>query len=131
MHPTIDQSIVFTYTDDLDASSRFFADVMELEMVVDQGPCHIFKLNDRSFIGVCALPDRPRERTGVTITLVTNDVDAWHDFLVGKGVEYVHEPARSARFGIYSSLFHTPDGYRIEIQRFDDAAWHLGRGATD
>ncbi len=75
MHPPIDQNIVFTYTDNLDEASTFFREVMELEFVVDQGACHIFRMSQTSFIGVCCLPDRPREQAGVTITLVSNDVD--------------------------------------------------------
>lgn len=124
MRPPIDQSIVFTYTDDLEAGSRFFREIMELEFVVDQGPCHIFRLTETSFLGVCNLPDRPTNKAGVTITIVSGDVDGWHDFLTAKGVEYVKEPSRSERFSIYSSLFVSPHGYRIEIQNFDDAGWH-------
>lgn len=127
MRPAIDQTIVFTYTNDLDAGAAFFADIMELEQVVDQGPCRIFRLTDKSFIGVCSLPDRPTEKAAVTITIVSDDVDGWHRFLTARGVEYVAEPAPSERFGIYSSLFISPHGYRIEIQRFDDADWHRGR----
>ena len=51
--PTIDRSIVFTYTNDLPSASRFFRQVLGLDFVVDQGPCHIFRLTDESFIGVC------------------------------------------------------------------------------
>lgn len=129
MRPAIDQTIVFTYTDDLVAGAAFFADVLELELVVDQGSCRIFRLTDTSFVGVCALPDRPKEKTAVTITIVSDDVDGWHRFLTAKGIEYVSEPAPSERFGIYTSLFISPHGYRIEIQSFDDAGWHRGRAS--
>ena len=124
MRPKIDQSVVFTYTDDLEAGSRFFREVMELDFVVDQGPCHIFRLSDTSFLGVCNLPDRPTNKAGVTITIVSGDVDGWHEFLVARGVEYVKEPSHSPKFNVYSSLFISPHGYRIEIQNFDDRDWH-------
>ena len=90
---------------------------------MDQGPCHIYRMTESSYIGVCCLPDRPSEKVGVTITIVSNDVDGWHQFLVGKGVEFVKAPSHSAEFGVYSSLFVSPHGYRIEIQCFDDAEW--------
>lgn len=121
--PAITHNITFTYTTDLPAASRFFSDVLELELAVDQGACHIFKLTDTSFIGVCDLPDRPYEQAGLTITIVSDDVDGWHDFLTSKGVAFVRDPDHSDRFGVYSSLFLSPDGYRIEIQRFDDPDW--------
>ena len=131
MRPAIDRSIVFTYSNDLAAAAQFFGEVMELELVVDQGPCRIYRLTEQSFLGVCTLPDRPSAQAGVTITIVSDDVDGWHRFLTAKGVSYVREPAPSERFGIYSSLFLSPHGYRIEIQRFDDPQWHAGRSGAD
>jgi catechol 2,3-dioxygenase-like lactoylglutathione lyase family enzyme len=124
--PPISDSVVFTYTDDLPASSKFFRDVLELEFVVDQGLCHIFRLSSTSYIGVCALPGRPRSPVGVTITIVTPDVDGWHRFLTAKGLIYANEPKVSERFNVYSSLFIDPNGYRIEIQNFRDPNWRNG-----
>lgn len=127
MRPSINQNVVFTYCDDLEGASRFFREIMELEFVVDQGACHIFKMSETSFLGVCNLPDRPRAQAGVTITIVSDDVDGWHNFLTAKGVEYVKPPGHSEQFNVYSSLFISPHGYRIEIQHFDDTDWHMRR----
>ncbi len=123
MHPPIDQNVIFTYTEDLEAASAFFRDVMELDFVVDQGACQIFRMSESCFIGVCKLPDRPSAQAGVTITLVSNDVDGWFQFLRDKGVDFERQPAHSDRFGVYSTLFISPHGYRIEIQSFDDSEW--------
>ena len=122
-HPPIDQSIVFTYTDDLTGGSAFFSEILELELVVDQGACHIYRLTDSSFVGVCSIPGRPSNSAAVTITIVSNEVDRWHSFLTSKGVEYVKPPSHSDEFEVYSSLFMSPDGYQVEIQRFDDSTW--------
>ena len=127
MRPPISQSIVFTYTDDLERASRFFREVMALDFVVDQGACHIFRLTAESYLGVCQLADRPKGKAGLTITIVSDDVEAWHDFLTTKGVVYVQPPRASPEFGVFSSLFLSPEGYRIEIQRFADPDWHRGR----
>jgi len=126
LRPVIDQSIVFTYTNDLVSASAFFADTMELDFVVDQGACHIYRLTETSFLGVCDLPGRPTNEAAVTITIVSSDVDGWYEFLTAKGLEYVKEPSHSPEFGVYSSLFMSPHGYRVEIQTFDDADWYLG-----
>jgi predicted enzyme related to lactoylglutathione lyase len=127
MRPPISQSIVFTYTDDLERGSHFFREVMELDFVVDQGACHIFRLTPESYLGVCQLANRPQGKAGLTITIVSDDVEAWHAFLEQKGVTYIQPPKASPEFGVFSSLFLSPDGYRIEIQRFDDPAWHEGK----
>ena len=123
MHPQIDQNVVFTYTDNLNETSSFFRDIMELELVLDQGNCHIYRLSEQCFLGVCNLANRPREQAGVTITIVSSDVDGWYDFLTAKGVEYIKEPSYSPEFNVYSSLFISPHGYRIEIQKFMDKTW--------
>jgi catechol 2,3-dioxygenase-like lactoylglutathione lyase family enzyme len=128
--PSISDSVVFTYTDDLPASSRFFREVLELEFVVDQGLCHIFRLSPTSYIGVCNIPGRPRATVGVTITIVTPDVDGWHAFLTAKGLVYDTAPRLSERFNVYSSLFIDPNGYRIEIQNFRDADWRTPLAVT-
>lgn len=120
MRPPISQSITFTYTDDLERAARFFTDVMELEQVRDQGPCRIFRLTDSAFLGVCTLPGRPKATAGVTITLVSDDVEGWHAFLRAKGVDFEEAPHRKDAFGITATLLIAPHGYRIEIQRFDD-----------
>lgn len=120
MRPPISQSITFTYADDLDRAAHFFAEVMELEEVRDQGACRIFRLTDSAFLGVCTLPGRPRAMAGVTITLVSEDVEGWHDFLRAKGVAFEEEPVRKDAFGITAALLISPHGYRLEIQRFDD-----------
>jgi catechol 2,3-dioxygenase-like lactoylglutathione lyase family enzyme len=129
-HPPITDSIVFTYTDDLAGSSRFLGETLGLALIVDQGPCHIYRLTPTSFLGVCNLPDRPRATAGVTITLVTSDVDGWHRYLTAKGLVYETPPRRSTRFKVYSSLFKDPNGYRIEIQSFDDPGWKGGTPAA-
>ena len=121
--PEISQTITFTYTDDLPAASTFFREVMELEFVVDQGACHIFKMTDQSYLGVCDLPDRPRNAAGVTITLVSDDVDGWYRYLKSKDVGFERVPGHSRQFGVYSTLFISPHGYWVEVQKFDDPRW--------
>ena len=127
MRPEIDQTVVFTYTHDLPAASRFFRETMELDLVHDEGTCHIFRLTEESYLGVCNLPHQAEGKSAVMITIVTDDVDGWHDFLTAKGVEYVTPPTAKPQFGIYTSVFISPNGYQIEIQKFDDSQWHKGK----
>ena len=117
-----DGQIVFTYTDDLEASARFWAETVGLELALDQGACRIFRTGPASFLGVCRLPDRPRAIAGVTITLLTDDVDGWHARLSARGVVFEQAPRAIPEFSVYACLFHDPNGYRVEIQRFEGFA---------
>ena len=116
-----DGQIVFTYSDDLEASTRFWSETVGLALALDQGACRIFRTGRASFLGVCTLPDRPRATAGVTITLVTDDVDGWHARLSARGVAFTHAPRLIGAIGVYACLFHDPNGYRVEIQRFEGA----------
>lgn len=123
MTVTADQQITFLYTTDLEGTSRFYSEIMELPFALDQGCCHIYRLSPSSYIGVCDIADRPKSPVGVTVSLVVPDVDAWCERLKSRGVVFEREPGYSETFKVYGALFLDPNGYRIEIQQFRDPKW--------
>lgn len=125
--PAIDQQITFFYTDDLERLSRFYGEVMELEQVLDQGVCHIFRVTDDSFIGVCNKKDRPRGTKGVMFTFIVRDVMEMFEYLKAKGVEFEVPPSLRPGALVYSAFFRDPEGYMLEIQEFRDARWPYKR----
>ncbi len=122
MRAEFDSMITFCYTEDLDKTDDFYGNVLELPMVLDQGGCRIYRTAERSFLGFCrrvgtGTPD------GVVLTLVTGDVDDWFLKLSSRGVEFEKEPAFNPDFNIYHCFLKDPNGYKIEIQRFEDPRW--------
>lgn len=120
MRPPVRQSITFLYTDDLDRLARFYAEVLGLEQVVDQGDCRIFRVSPSGFVGVCDRRDRPRGTDGVLLSFVVADVDAMHRHLAAKGIVFDAPPTIGAGGTIRSAFFRDPQGYRLEIQEFLD-----------
>lgn len=117
-----DSQITFCYTKDLKSTASFYEEVMELPMVLDQGGCRIYRVSSSSFLGFCqrvetGTPD------GVILTLVTEDVDGWYSRLSEKGVDFQKEPAFNPDYNIYHCFLKDPNGYSIEIQRFEDPRW--------
>ena len=49
-----------------------------------------------------------------------NDVDGAYEVLVALGVETEAPPKLNERFGIYHFFARDPDGYRLELQRFNE-----------
>jgi catechol 2,3-dioxygenase-like lactoylglutathione lyase family enzyme len=125
--PPIDQQITFFYTDDLERLSRFYGEVMELEQVLDQGVCHIYRVTDDSFIGVCNKKDRPRGTKGVMFTFIVRDVMEMFEYLKAKGVEFEVPPSLRPGALVYSAFFRDPEGYMLEIQEFRDSRWPYKR----
>jgi catechol 2,3-dioxygenase-like lactoylglutathione lyase family enzyme len=130
--PRFTQSVTFLYVADVAASRRFYEGALGLVPVHEQagGRIAIYDASagGRGFLGLC--PARgpreiadPRTPGGVVFTFVTRAVEAWHARLVAAGAEVLGQPASSAEYGITGFFFRDPDGYLLEIQRFDTPSW--------
>ncbi|MBT8200336.1 MAG: VOC family protein [Acidimicrobiia bacterium] len=117
-----DSLITFIYVRDLKRSDSFYRETLGLTLATEQPTCRIYRITATAFLGICVRQD-PQEAGGVTITLVRDDVDEFCDLLQSRGVVLEHPPAHNERFNIYHAFFRDPDGYLIEIQRFDDPNW--------
>ncbi|MFH1864757.1 MAG: VOC family protein [Candidatus Eisenbacteria bacterium] len=120
---SIDAQSTFCYTRDLARTAQFYEEVLGLPLVLDQGGCRIYRTAENAYLGFCGREDVERP-AGVILTLVTDDVDAWHARLAGRGVEFEREPAPNPEYGIYHCFLRDPNGYLLEIQRFDDPDWN-------
>ena len=125
--PRIDDQITWVYTNDLPGTARFYAETLGLTQVLDQGQCRVFRTCDHGYIGVCKVrPGRHVEPKGVVLTLVTKQVDEWHERLRKAGAMIEAPPKDSPEYGIYAFFAQDPNGYRLEFQRFHDPNWSKG-----
>jgi catechol 2,3-dioxygenase-like lactoylglutathione lyase family enzyme len=118
----IDSQIVFLATSDLHRTADFYEKTLGLPLALDQGKCRIYKVAREAFIGFCERADPPSV-DGVIITIVTRQVDEYCDLLRARGVVFEKEPALNADYEIYHCFLRDPNGYLVEIQRFDDPRW--------
>ena len=120
MNQKISQQITFLHSEDLRATRHFYCDVLGLSLVRDQGSCLVFQVTESAFIGFCEHITSINTDRSVILTLVTDEVDEWYKGLQEKGINVISEPKHNSKFSIYHFFFHDPDGYWIEIQRFDE-----------
>lgn len=101
-------------------TKKFYSDVLGLQLVRDQGTCLIFRVTGSAFLGFCEHiePIAPGRR--IILTLISDDVDGWYSELMGKKVEIVEPPKANPKYQIYHFFLKDPDGYWVEIQRFND-----------
>jgi catechol 2,3-dioxygenase-like lactoylglutathione lyase family enzyme len=125
MHGPIDSQIVFLVTQDLRATSAFYGQVLGLPLALDQRRCRIYKVTERAFLGFCE-KDEASPVAGVIVTLVTQDVDGWYKELRAHGVQVEKEPTYNPDYRIYHCFLRDPNGYLVEIQRFEDPRWECG-----
>lgn len=124
---TFDYPLVFFYTRDLARTASFYEGTLGLTLVRDQGACRIYRVGASGVIGFCERASTPAQPegepvglpTGVILTLVAADVDGWHDRLRAADVPIEHPPKHNPAYQIYHFFFRDPNGYLLEIQRFD------------
>jgi catechol 2,3-dioxygenase-like lactoylglutathione lyase family enzyme len=122
MRTTFDAGITFCATTDLDATSAFYETLLGLPMVLDQGECRIYRAAPGCYVGFCRKDEQPAT-DGVVITLVTDEVDEWGRRLSEAGVTIEKPPQANPKYAIYHLFARDPNGYLVEIQRFDDPSW--------
>ena len=125
-HP-FDQQVTFLHTADLEATAHFYESVLGLPLALDQGVCRIYRVATDAYVGFCrttdALTQEDTGPSGVILTLVTDEVDAWYERLRAKGVPLEKPPTLNQKFNIYHCFLRDPNGYLLEIQRFNDPDW--------
>ena len=121
--PSIDQTITFLHTHDLEATARFYHNILGLVEVLNQGDCRIYRASSDGYLGFCRRETSTQECDRIILTLVTDEVDAWFRHLSDNGVSFEKPPTHNPRYVIYHCFLRDPNGYLIEIQRFDDPRW--------
>lgn len=120
--PELTQQVTFLHTADLTKTAVFYQTILGLKRVLDQGKCQIFQIGANAFIGFCEHFEGVNPE-GVILTLVSDQVDEWHDYLVAQNIPIEKPPTLNKTFNIYHIFLRDPNGYLIEIQRFLDPAW--------
>lgn len=120
-----DDQITFLYAADLDRAAAFYGDTMGLPLVLVQpAGCRVYRTSANAYIGLCAArEDKAPGGEGVVLCLVSQDVDGWHDRLSRAGVACDGPPRLNPDYGIYHFYFRDPEGYLLEIQRFEQTDW--------
>ncbi len=116
-----DYSITFFFYEDLDEAAQFYENVLEFELVLDQGVAKIFRISGRSYFGIVDGTKghlRPQQKSAALLTIVVEDVCGWHEVLKNKNVRNISD----IRQGTFCEhfFFEDPAGYALEVQRFRD-----------
>ena len=119
----VQANIVFLYYRDIPAAQRFYEDVVGLRLTVDQGYSKIYQISPTSFVGLVDETQglhRASDAKPVTLSFVTEQVDAWYEYLVSRGVQ-VRGPVRDGtRQPTRGFVAIDPEGYFLEFERFLD-----------
>ena len=76
-----DYAITFFYYDDIAQVAPFYEEVLGFELVLDQGMARIYRIAGRNIFGIVDGNRghlRHQPKSAVLLTLVVEDVAAWH-----------------------------------------------------
>lgn len=116
---------LFLYYRDLDRATTFYTKTLGMELVADYEMARIIRMSEDSYV---ILVDATKgmhsadEPKAVAVALLTDQLDEWHAYLAGQGIQprrpYAPRPG-SAHDGF---VVEDPEGYLLEFERFNTHA---------
>ena len=124
--PKIGSGITWFYYDNFPQATAFYETVLGLTSIVDQGWARIYPIGNGGFLGTVNTQAgkgscTTQPESAVLLTLVVDDVTAWHAHLKKRGVNGLTKIEQREDIQIACFFFEDPGGYRLEIQTFLDA----------
>lgn len=120
--PAISASNAFYYYEDVEAAHDFYTEVLGFETVVDYGFAKIMRVAAASYLTVVDAAEGMHssdEPKSVTLAIVTQQVEAWYEYLQAEGVPMHSEftPAEGRAHDGFVAV--DPEGYFLEFERFN------------
>jgi predicted enzyme related to lactoylglutathione lyase len=111
--------ITWLYYRNLPKAQKFYEDIMEFQMEVDQGWSKIYKIRDGAYVGLVDGAYGYHKASNikpVILCLNVEDADKWHKKLVENGLKIEELPRESERLKVKVFMIKDIEGYTIEIQ---------------
>ena len=112
-----DAFIPFYPVHDLEATRDFYVRELGLELEREEGRCMILRAAG-GHVGFCLFDGSLPDHDGLTLALVSPDVDGVYQRLRRLGAETELPPRRDEHYRVYHFYARDPDGYRVEIRQF-------------
>ena len=114
-------NVIWLYYKDLAEAQRFYQDVLELNLLVDQGFAKVYSSSKTGFIGLVDEAQglhRFTEKKSVTVSFFTDDVQKWYRHLLEIKVKF-HTPSIMIESDAVEVLVvYDVGGYYVEFDRF-------------
>ena len=123
--PGISASNAFYYYDDVESAHDFYTDVLGFETVVDYGFAKIMRVAASSYLMVVDAAEGMHssdEPKSVTLAIVTEQVEAWYDYLQSRSVPMHSEFTPTEGRAHDGFVAVDPEGYFLEFERFNPHA---------
>jgi len=117
----LNSQITFLYYKDFTEAKDFFENILNLEIIDNQGDAIIYRIAKGAFIGIVDEKKghcKAQDISAVLITLVTDNVKDWYEYLLSRGVKMETPIQKPENFPVECFFFKGPGGYEFEVQKF-------------
>jgi hypothetical protein len=116
--PPITNQVTMFYYKNIDDATHFYGDILRLEKSLDWTWVRFFRTGPSSTIGLVTEGDggwhKVQDKNAVMLSLVTDDVDAWHAELSQRDDVTILKPLGNSG-PVRSFLMEDPGGYTVEF----------------
>ena len=119
--PEVLDQVVFLYYADLDKAAHFYETVLGFKQIEQTQAVEwvaIYKATDNSYVGIVDEKKgtlKTSQEKPVMLSWVTDDVDAWYEYLKDKNVSIIRAPKTNLETGIRAMLLKDTGGYMLEF----------------
>ena len=111
-------AITFLYYKDFSYGVEFVENVLELEMVMDQGFARVYQVNVKSFLGIVQEKDAKDVPGSTFFSMTTNKVEEEYKRVRKLEVYKLSELKHFEQIPLKSFFFDDLEGHKFEIQQF-------------
>lgn len=114
----MESMVVFYPCLDINKTSDFYQNIIELKLYQDQGQCRIFDTG-YGYLGFCEYDDHVlATKTCISFNLENEKaVDDTYLKMKGLGMSGLTKPQKHPKFEVYSFFMKDPNGYTVEFQK--------------
>jgi predicted enzyme related to lactoylglutathione lyase len=116
-------TVYWLYYSDIPAMESFYEELLGVDLLVDQGWAKVYRASRTGFVG---LVDGTRglhqatEQKGVTLSLITSDVEAWFERVKAQGLELRTQDLTDESGRVSVFVAYDAEGYFLEWDTFLD-----------
>lgn len=111
-------AITFLYYSDFDYGVDFFENLLQLELVMDQGFARVYQVNEKAFLGIVQQKDSTEISGATLFSLTTKNVEEEYQRVKQLKVYNLTEMKHFESIPLKSFFFDDLEGHKFEIQQF-------------
>ncbi len=111
-------AITFLYYEDFSYGVEFFEQILQLNLVMDQGFARVYQVNEKAYLGMVQKKDEEEVSGNTLFSLTTSNVKSEYSRVKVLEVYELSEIKHFESIPLKSFFFDDKEGHKFEIQQF-------------